>query len=372
MTAIPTGKLKHVIIGVGAGVLNMHRPALELEAVKVVGVCDLSSEVGHQRAKELGCAFFADYRTMLSETKPDVAVILTPHPSHAPIAIDCLRAGAHVLVEKPIAVQAAEADAMVEAATTAGRLLAVNFQHRHRADVRTARKLIQQGALGQLQHVAMTAAWPRTARYFKAVPWRGTWAGEGGGVLANQAPHQLDMLCYLFDLPARVVAWTRTALHHIETEDTVLAMMEWPSGMLGSFHVSTAQVGCAERLEIVGTGGSLQLSKDGALIFERLQTDFRTFLAESDNPFGQPAKRAEAVELEAGSGDHLAVYQNLHQAILSGVPLTCDGAEGRKSLELANAMTLSSYTGSAIPLPLDRQKYAALLADLQAKSLLAR
>jgi len=364
--------LKHVIIGVGAGVLNMHRPALALEVVKMVGVSDIDAEIGYQRAKELGCAFYADYQELLAETKPDVAVILTPHPFHAVLAIDCLRAGAHVLVEKPMAVQAAEADAMVEAATAAGRLLAVNFQHRHRADVRTARKLIAQGALGKLQHVDMTATWPRTARYFQAVSWRGSWLGEGGGVLMNQAPHQLDLLCYLFDLPERVVAWTRTALHHIETEDTVQAMMEWPSGMLGSLHISTAEVGCAERLEIVGTGGSLQFSKEGALTFERLKTDFRTFMAESDNPFGQPAKQAAAVELEAGSGDHLAVYRNLHEAILSGAPLICDGIEGRKALELANAMTLSSHTGSTIPLPLDRQKYAALLAELKAKSLVAR
>ncbi|MBS3967159.1 MAG: Gfo/Idh/MocA family oxidoreductase [Truepera sp.] len=367
MTTTSGSKLKHAIIGVGAGVFNMHRPALELEAVKVVGVADINAEAGHQRANELGCAFYTDHRAMLSETKPDIAVILTPHPSHAAIAIDCLQAGAHVLVEKPMAVQAAEADAMVEAAATAGRLLAVNFQHRNRADVRTARKLIQQGALGQLQHVAMTAAWPRTARYFKVVPWRGTWVGEGGGVLKNQAPHQLDILCHLFDLPARVLAWTRTKLHDIEAEDTVQAMMEWPSGMLGSFHVSTAEVGCAERLEIVGTGGSLQFAKDGALTYERLKTDFRTFRAESDNPFGQPAKHAEAVELEAGSGDHVAIYQNLHEAILSGVPLTCDGVEGRKSLELANAMILSSYTGSEIGLPLDRQRYATLLEGLKAE-----
>lgn len=363
----PGSKLKHVIIGVGAGVLNMHRPGLALATTELVGVADINTEVGYQRAQELGCPFYADYRAMLAETKPNVAVIITPHPFHAPIAIDCLRAGAHVLVEKPVAIQVAEADAMVEAAARAGRLLAVNFQHRHRADVRTARRLIQEGALGKLQHVAMTAAWPRTTRYFTVVPWRGTWVGEGGGVLMNQAPHQLDILCYLFDLPERVVAWTRTALHRIETEDTVQAMMEWPSGLLGSLHISTAEVGCAERLEIVGTGGSLQLSKDGVLTFERLETDFRTFMTESDNPFSQPAKHIEAVELEAGSGDHLAVYQNLHEAILGGAPLTCDGLEGRKSLELANAMILSSHTGSAVTLPLDRQQYAALLNELQTK-----
>jgi len=117
----PGGKLKHVIIGVGAGVLDMHRPALGLATTELVGVSDINTETGYQRAKELDCAFYADYLAMLAETKPDVAVILTPHPFHALMAIDCLQAGAHVLVEKPMAVQAAEADAMVEAASKAGR-----------------------------------------------------------------------------------------------------------------------------------------------------------------------------------------------------------------------------------------------------------
>jgi predicted dehydrogenase len=367
--------LKHVIIGVGAGVLGMHRPALELETTQVVGVSDLNAEVGEERAAELGCPFFADYRTMLAKTKPEVAVILTPHPFHAAIAIDCLEAGAHALVEKPIAVHVAEADAMIAAAKRANRLLAVNFQQRHRADVRTARKLIQEGRLGRVQHADMTVAWPRTAHYFKLASWRGTWAGEGGGVLMNQAPHNLDILCHLLGLPKRVVAWTRTTLHDIETEDTVQAMLEWgPSeartgvgGTLGSLHISTAEAGRLERLEIVGTGGLLQMIRGGDLLFSRTEPDFQRFLAESDQPFGKPQMLAETLELEVGTGDHVAVYRNLHEAILEGAPLLADGAEGAKSLELANAMILSSYTRGEVELPLDRQKYVALLEDLKSK-----
>ncbi len=365
VTEDATRKLRHVIIGVGAGVLSMHRPALELETVDLVGVSDINAEVGRQRADELRCKFYEDYRAMLAETRPDVAVILTPHPFHAAIAIDCLEAGCHVLVEKPMAVQVAEADAMIAAAERAGCLIAENFQHRHRPDVKAARRLIGEGELGRLLHLDMTASWPRTAIYYKQVSWRGTWAGEGGGVLMNQAPHNLDLICYLLGMPKRVVAWTRTILHRIETEDTVQAMLEWPSGTLGSLHISTAEAGRPERLEIVGTGGYLQLGR-GTCTFNKCEVDFTVHMAESNHPYASPALQEVPVQVEEGAGNHLAVYQNLHEAILEGASLLTDGYAGRMSLELTNAMIYSSYTRSEVKLPLDREKYRALLEDLKA------
>jgi predicted dehydrogenase len=366
-TSDKASSLKHVVIGVGAGVLGMHRQALEQDTVELVGVTDVNTEVGRQRAAELGCAFYGDHHEMLAATRPDVAVILTPHPFHAAIAIDCLQAGSHVLVEKPMAVHVAEADAMIAAAARAGRLLAVNFQHRFRAEVRTVRRLIEEGQLGKIQHVDMTVAWPRTACYFRNVSWRGTWSGEGGGVLMNQAPHNLDILCYLFGLPRQVVAWTRTALHAIETEDTVQAMMAWPDGTLGSLHISTAEANRPERLEITGTGGYLLMTQGGELSFTRSEPDFRRFMAESDNPFGAPAGHPERLDPGEGTGNHLAVYRNLHQAIVQGTPLVADGVEGAKSLELANAMILSSFSGQTLELPLHREAYVTLLEDLKSK-----
>jgi len=360
-----TKRLRHVIIGVGAGVLNMHRPALALETVELVGASDVNAEVGAARAAELDCPFYGDHREMLADTQPDVAVILTPHPSHAPIAADCFAAGCHVLVEKPMAVHVAEADAMIEAAGRAGRLLAVNLQQRHRAEVRTLKRLIQAGWLGRVQHVDFVAAWPRMARYYRLVGWRGTWAGEGAGVLLNQAPHNLDLMGHLMGLPERLVAWTRTTLHDIETEDTAQAMLEWPGGALGSFHISTAEAGRPERLEVVGTAGHVQLVGRELRAF-RLEQDLRTFMQEAEHPFAAPASQAAEVEMETGSGDHTAVYRNLHAAIQGAEPLAADGREGRMSLELANAMIFSSFTKREVELPLDRERYAALLAELKA------
>ena len=366
MTSSQVKPLRHVVIGIGAGVVGMHRPAWQLETVELVAGSDVNEAAGRRTADELGCAFYADHRAMLAETRPDVAVILAPHTVHAPIAIDCLRAGCHVLVEKPIAIHVAEADAMIEAAAQADRRLAVNFQQRHRPEVCAAYKLIQEGHLGVIQHVDMAVAWTRPAAYFRLGSWRGTWAGEGGGVLMNQAPHNLDLICHLVGLPGRVVAWTRTQLHRIEVEDTVQAMLEWSNGAWGSLHISTAEAGRPERLEILGTNGYLQIIP-GAVTFYEFDSDVRAFILESQRPFSAPGVQSSPVELEPGAGDHVAVYRNFHEAILHGAPLAADGAEGRMSLELANAMTYSSFTRCAVELPLDRQKYAALLEDLRAK-----
>ena len=356
--------LRHVVIGVGAGVFKIHRPALQLETAQLVAVSDINVELGQQRAAELGCVFYADYQKMLAETQPDVAVVITPHPFHASIAIDCLRAGCHVLVEKPMAVQVAEADAMVKAATQADRLLAVNFQSRHSPEVRTAYNLIQEGRLGTIQHIHMAQTWTRAGIYYQLATWRGTWAGEGAGVLLNQAPHNLDLLCHLLGMPHQVVAWTRTLLHQIETEDTVQAMLEWPSGALGSLHISTAEAGRPSGIEILGTGGRLQLGP-GELFFERFEPDVGEHIRYSSEPFSAPSVHPTLVEIEAGVGNHVSVYRNLHEAILQGAPVMADGVEGRMSLELANAMIYASYTQSEVELPLDRQQYAALLNDLR-------
>ncbi|CAN5779808.1 Gfo/Idh/MocA family oxidoreductase [soil metagenome] len=363
-----TRPLRHVVVGVGASVFEMHRAALELPTSQLVGVTDLNPETGRARAAELGCASYPDYPTLLAETQPDVAVVLTPHPFHAPVAIACLEAGCHVLVEKPLAVEVSEADAVVEAAQRTGQLLAVNFQQRLRGEVLAAKRYLDAGRLGRVQHVDITKAWPRTNAYYRSATWRATWRGEGGGMLLNQAPHDLDLLCYLLGMPSRVVAWTRNLLHTTETEDTVQAMLEWGDGALGSFHISTAEGGRDERIEIVGTGGVLHIGS-GRVTVERFEPDFAHYSETSPERFGTPEKVTVDLELthtqDEGQGNHTEIYRNLHRAILEGVPLVCDGASGRMSLELANAMILSSYTRESVSFPLDRAAYHALLEDLK-------
>jgi predicted dehydrogenase len=396
---------RFAVVGVGANVFNMHAPALQSSGqIEIAAVCDVNLAAAERQAERFGCPYFADHREMLAAVRPEAVSVLAPHPFHATIAIDCLHAGAHVLVEKPIAVHVAEADRMIDAAAQAGRLLAVNLQHRTRGEIRTAKKLIESGRLGQIQRVEMVAIWTRTARYYAQAGWRGTWQGEGGGVLMNQSPHSLDLVCHLVGQPSRVVAWNRTVFHQIETEDTSLAMLEWSAagtpgtagtaatpatagaaasaggaasaagadsatggadGALGTLLVSTAQMGEPERLEIAGTRGVLQLTRGGLHLLQA-DTDLRTFLAESPEPFGKPSLAPHAISVEPGSGDHQAIYANFLDAITHGTPLVADGAQGRLSLELANALIYSSATKSEVRLPLDRAAYADLLDRLRA------
>ncbi len=357
-------KLKHVVIGVGAGVLEMHRPALELATVDLVGASDLNATLGQKKASELGCPFFADYKEMLTVTKPDVAVILVPHPFHAAIAIDCLNAGTHVLVEKPMAVHITEADAMIATAKANKKYLAVSFQQRFRPEVRAAFDILRSGQLGKLQHVDMRINWFRTRAYFELGSWRATWLGEGGGVLMNQGIHDLDMLCYLLGSPQRLFAWTRTHLHSIEVEDTVQAMLEWEDGCMGSFHTSTAEAGFTDALELIGTKGTLRVTP-GELSGNVFDVPLETLIRESKNAWEKPTMKPRAAIPLEGKGGHVSVYQHVHAAILKAEPLFISGEEARKSLELANAMIYSSYKEQAVDLPLDAARYSELLEQLK-------
>lgn len=367
MEAEQPRRLRHVIIGVGAGILNGHRPALALPTVDLIAAADINTTLGRQRADELSCAFYEDYRQMLAEIQPDVVVILTPPFLHASMTRESLQAGCHVLVEKPMAIQVAEADEMLETAHRCNRLLGVVFQQRYRPEIVAARKLLREGFLGQIQRVELTAVWTRPTFYYQMAPWRATWSGEGGGIVTNQASHNLDLLCHLFGSPRRIVAWTRNLLHRIETEDTVQAMLEWPDGALGMIHISAAEADDPERLKIIGTRGSLEIGR-GKLLAQTLDLDMHEYASTSRDPYASIARHSYAIALEAGKGDHVAIYRNFHDAILHGNTDYADGVQGCRELELANALIYSSYRHCEVELPLDRQHYASLISELQAQS----
>jgi predicted dehydrogenase len=167
--------LRYALIGCAAQIAPPHIQAIaQLPDVALVGMADIAAERGTARAAEAGCPFFAHYRELLAQTRPDVVIICAPHPLHAPLAIECLRSGAHVLVEKPIAVEVAEADAMIAAASTAGRLLAVSFQHRFDPAVEAMRQYIARGDVGALVRVECVEPWFRTDAYYRSAGWRST------------------------------------------------------------------------------------------------------------------------------------------------------------------------------------------------------
>jgi predicted dehydrogenase len=358
--------LRVAIIGGGASIAHLHLQALsQLPGARVVGMSDINLEPGATRAREIDSAFFTDHRTMLAETRPDVAVICTPHPSHAALALDCFAAGAHVLVEKPIAVEVAEADAMIDAADKAGRILAVNFQQRFRPVVEYARAFVERGELGALVRVLCVEPWYRTAAYYRAASWRGTWRGEGGGVLMNQAPHTLDLLCHLAGMPRKVWGWTRTFQHAIECEDTAQAMLEFDNGAPGYLHINTVEAGARQLLQIVGDRAALELSGE-RLTITRFTPSLSEFRATSPELFHTPHAQTETVELPGKEiAGHLAVYHDLARAITEERPPRADGRAALMSLELADAIIFSSFAERSVTLPLDRAAYSELLGRLR-------
>lgn len=362
----PAPLLRCVIIGVGGVIGPSHINALkQMPEVQLVAVADIDAARAQARATEIGCPWYTDHRAMLAEHKPDVAAITTPHPFHAPLAVDAFAYGAHVLVEKPLAVHVGEADQMIQAADQAGRILAVNFQQRFRPVIERAKWLMESGAIGPIVRTLCIEPWYRPAAYYRSAGWRGTWRGEGGAILMNQGPHPLDLFCYLAGRPARVTGWIRTRYHEIEAEDTAQAMFEYPNGAPGYLALSTAETGLKRRLEIVGENGALELVGD-QLTITHLKPNMREHMATAKGMFEAPETQVETVSLPGDGGGHLAVYRDLYRAIVEGGQPRCNGREGAMSLELANAIIQSSFEERTLTLPLDRAAYAALLADLQA------
>jgi predicted dehydrogenase len=341
----------------------MHLPAIAaLDDVELVGISDLDRELAVVRANEAGCAWFVDHRELLA-LAPDVVVVCTPHPSHPALTIEALEAGAHVLVEKPIAVEAREADAMIDAAARTGRLLGVCFQQRFRPVITTACELVASGRLGELVRVSIVDPLYRPNAYYGTAGWRGTWAGEGGGVLMNQAPHTLDLLCHLAGPPATVLGRSRRRSQPMEAEDTASALVEYGNGAVGTVAVSTVEPG-VQRIELVGDRGRIEIVGE-SLAFERFEPPLSEHLRTATEMFEQPEIVREEIALPDGDGDHLDVHRDFAAAIRTGSELRVPARDARWSLELANAIVLSTHSGRAEPLPVDRERYASLLADLR-------
>lgn len=360
-----TRGLRYAVVGAGAGIFTSHRAAIQAVGGTIVGCADVVADIGADRAWELACPFVTDHRELASY-QPDVAVVITPHPYHAALTIDMLDAGCHVLVEKPVATHVGEARAMVEAAERAGRHLGVCYQQRTRETTARARDLLRDGAIGTVQSVRLAVAYPRTRAYYGGSAWRGTWRGEGGGVVMNQGTHALDVMVHLVGPPSRVSAWTRTARHRIETEDSVSALLEWRDGAVGQVQLSTAEAGRDERLEITGTRGVLTV-RQSQLRLRRFERDFVEYL-ELPEEFVQPRHSDTEVVSDGAAGSHAHVYRNFEAAIGGETEVLAAGADAARSLELSNALLLSGQRGGApVTLPLDVGEYRAMLDQLIAQ-----
>jgi len=368
--------MNHVRIGIiGVGVMGSHH-ARYLQEDKVpratlTALCDTDPK--KLKPWDNSLRKFTDSRKLIRSGDVDAVLIATPHYDHTTIGMDALRQGLHVLVEKPISVHKSDCERLLAAHKDPRQVFAAMFQLRTDPRYVKVREMVQGGELGRLQRVVWVITdWFRPEAYFASDSWRATWRGEGGGVLMNQCPHNLDLLQWICGMPRRVRAFCAFGKHHrIEVEDDVTAHLEFPDGATGVFITSTGEAPGVNRLELSGTCGKLVMDH-GKVSFVRNAVPSDEFSRTSSQSFAKPD--AQHIELPVrGAGDrHLVVTRNFVDAILDGAPLIAPAAEGIHSVELANAMLLSTWTNSTIELPLSGKVYEQHLKKRIASSKLQK
>jgi len=356
--------MKQVRLGiVGLGVMGQAHARNILERkiprLRLAAVADSDPA---RRAKFGDLPGFASDRELIASGLVDAVLIATPHYFHPDTGIAALEAGLHVLVEKPIAVQRADCERLIAAHRDPKLVFAAMFNQRSDPLYRKLRQLVQSGALGEIRRVQWTATnWFRPAAYYTSSAWRATWAGEGGGVLLNQCPHNLDLFSWIFGQPKRVRGFCSFGRYHdIEVEDDVTAYFELPGGATATFITSTGEAPGANRIEVVADNGRV-VAENGALRFTRNLVPASKFSRTTKELFAAPPTRERVFTFKDSGAQHVAILRNFADAILRGKPLMAPAADGIRSVELANAILLSSWTDRPVDLPFDSALYARWL-----------
>jgi len=361
-------RVRLAVIGSTGMIGRVHVDAItRLENASLTAVAAINPAPLQEQARQLHVRAYTDLDSLLRDPDVDAVVVATPHPSHMSVVLKAARAGKHVLTDKPIAVAVSEAEQMVQAARSAGVVLGVIYQNRHRPESQKAREVVSQGLLGKIYRTSMVHATARTEAYYHSRPWRGTWSGEGGGVLLNQGIHSLDLLQWLGGMPRAVQGVASAFRHNIEVEDFATALLEYDGGGQGTAHCSTVQAPNDVRLELYGDLGSLAMA-DGSLTWHKLATPMDEFMASTDaSTRARLPHQTEVLEFPRAATPVLPSIQDFADALIHGREPAVSGEEAIKSLELCNAILLAAHTGRRISLPLDRQEYDAFMRDIRAR-----
>ena len=342
----------------------------KIDRLQLAAVCDREPTAGEWAAEHLpGIPFFTDSTAMLDSGLIDAVLIATPHFSHPDIAVAAFERGLHVLTEKPAGVYTRQAERMCEAAESSGKVFGIMFNQRTNFLFRKAKEIVQSGGIGKPKRLLWNITnWYRTQRYYDSGDWRATWAGEGGGVLLNQAPHNLDIWQWLFGMPSRIRATCAYGKYHdIEVEDEVHIYAEYDNGATADFITSTGECPGSNRLEIIGDGGKMVI-EGGLLRFWKLTVPEREFCFSHEKATGCPETEYREFRQEGTEPAHRAILQNFTNAILQKEPLLVPGQEGLKSLAISNAAYLSDWSDGWVELPLDGDEFYRLLAQRMAAS----
>jgi len=335
----------------------------------LTAAAEVNTEIAAAAGRKLDVPVFTDVDELFSSGLCDAVLLATPHCWHPHLAIRAARAGLHVLSEKPLAVTVGPARAMIAECRKHKVALGAMLQDRTLPLYVKMKQMIDAGRLGTIYRISQVCTrWYRTQAYYDSGAWRGTWDGEGGGILINQACHALDIFQHLAGMPDRVLCSLATRIHKIEVENTAEAVFHYADGCMGHFYVSTAHEPVLDRIEVFGDKGTL-VADGGRLRFARLAA-----------PLGRHIRTCRIAEADVAKigatwkdvplpkrpgGRHVDVIAAFARHVLRGTEMVATGAEALHELELSNAMYVSGYKNKPVDLPVDAGEIDRLLAGLE-------
>ncbi|RHQ12052.1 gfo/Idh/MocA family oxidoreductase [Lachnospiraceae bacterium AM48-27BH] len=349
----------------------------KIPGATLTAVCDIDEKRRAWAKENLPeVAVFEDYKELLDSKLVDAVIIAVPHYLHPEMAIESLKRNINTMVEKPAGVYASQIREMnAEAEKHPDVKFAMMFNQRTNPLYQKVKEILDAGTIGELRRVTwIITSWWRTQKYYDSSAWRATWAGEGGGVLVNQAPHQLDLLQWLCGMPSLMEAHLKYGSHRdITVEDDVTAYFEYPNGATGTFITCTHDALGTDRLEIHGDNGKIIITDSKCVTVKKMdkpedvwnhELDFRQMLALVKGQTQQKLYTEETFECpENWDQQHIDVLINFTNAIAKGEELIAPGAEGIKAVEIANAMFLSDWLGHAVTIPVDDELFYEKLQE---------
>lgn len=328
----------------------------------ITAVCDVNP-IKFQFFKEKfgdSIKYFTDAEEMFKSKECDVVMICTPHYDHPPLAIKALDNDLNCIVEKPAGVYTLQVKEMLARAEKSDKILGIMFNQRTNPAFKKMRQMIMDGKIGQVKRTNwIITNWYRTQYYYDSGSWRATWCGEGGGVLYNQAPHQLDLFQWIVGMmPKKIRAFCHFGKwHDIEVEDDVTCYCEYENGATGVFITTTADCPGTNRFEVIGSKGKL-VFEDDKLFFTELEVDERIHCFDAKGGFDWPARKPTVeVELEGENSQHSGICNNIANAILGLEEVYAPAKDGINGVALANAMLLSTWLDKEIEMPFDDELF---------------
>lgn len=373
-------KVRMGIIGIGV-MGSRHAKSLyagDVENVQLCAVCDIDPARLDWAGENLkGVALFAKAEELMESGLVDAILIAVPHYQHTHYAIEGFRHGLHVLTEKPAGVYTKQVREMNEAAQSSGKVFGIMYNQRNNPYFQKLKELVDSGALGNLRRMTwIVTNWYRSQSYYDSSDWRATWGGEGGGVLINQCPHNLDMWQWVCGMPSRIMAFCKFGkFRSIEVDDAFTMYAEYENGMTATMISTTGEPHGTSRWEIVGDKGKVVIEEPRDNEFTLTHWSFAQsepeFNATYTGGFGEPeaeVTRFVPEQLLPYWDGHKKIIRNFANAILHGEPLLAPGTEGIKAVEILNACYLSTWENRWVSLPVDEDRYLEHLDEKRATS----